>query len=122
MKVSLILKRADGRDRAFDCPASALVIGRDALSDLRVPMPGVAARQCEIRRDGTEIWVRHLGGGGETRVNGEVVDRCRLRDGDALAVGPVEFAVRVVERSDREVTIRPTSPRSVPAPHSAPGS
>jgi pSer/pThr/pTyr-binding forkhead associated (FHA) protein len=73
---------------------SPFVIGRDADCHLRPSSPLVRERHCALGRRGWRAFVRNLGTGDGTFVNGEPVrGEVELHDGDYLKVGPLVFAV-----------------------------
>jgi ABC-type multidrug transport system ATPase subunit len=82
---------------------SRLSVGRDPANDLVLPDPNVSRFHAElVRRDGL-VEVADLGSRNGTRMNGELVERAKLRDGGALGIGPYRLVFDgqdVVARSE----------------------
>ena len=64
-----------------------LILGRDPACDLPLQDPMVSWHHALITRDVQAAWIEDLGSTNATLVNGESVDRRRLRDGDRLLIG-----------------------------------
>ncbi|MHC4415508.1 MAG: FHA domain-containing protein [Planctomycetota bacterium] len=90
---------ADGGERPFPLTAKRIVLGRDLHCDLRVALPSVANRHCEIVSEGGVLTVQDLGSEIGTVHNGARVEQAILAPNDRLTVGPVTFVVRA-DRSD----------------------
>jgi predicted component of type VI protein secretion system len=97
----LVWMRADGGEVAFALVGSPLLIGRDEDADIRVDEPLVSRAHARIERRGDAYFVLDLGSTNLTRVNGEPVHECRLRDGDE---------VRFARARCRFVSARPRDP------------
>ncbi len=82
----LIWHRNDGSTVEFALAGRATV-GRDDHATLRIDEPLVSRAHAEITRRGTSYFVRDLGSTNFTRVNGEIVTQCELKDGDELRFG-----------------------------------
>ena len=95
MRVSLVMTTVDNGERAFQLEKERTVIGSSAKCDLRVAVPPVADRHCELKLNGEQLSVRDLGSDGGTFCNGRRVDQTVLRQGDIVTVGPTEFLVRI---------------------------
>jgi len=94
-----------GKEFVFD--QSSVVIGRTADCDVILYDPGVSRKHARIFSQGRAYYVEDMGSSNGTKVNGSVVKKKQLSDGDAVALGPVvfNFTARVVEDMD-------TDPRS----------
>ena len=101
MNTYLIMSARGGRRRAFPIHEGRTVIGRDARCDIRVPLPFVAARHCELIRTGARLVVRDFDSDGGTSLNGRVIREAVLMEGDALSIGPVAFTVRFEKAAAR---------------------
>ncbi len=81
-----------------------MTIGRDESNDVVLPDVNVSRFHAEmVALDGT-IELNDLGSRNGTRVNGELVQRVTLRDGDEIGVGPFGIAFdgqRLIARTDR---------------------
>ena len=94
MEVTLVIKTKDGHERVFPVQADRTVIGRETRCDLRVPLPTVADRHCELVLADGVIELKDLGSELGTFHKGDRVDRVVLGHADRFRVGPVEFEVR----------------------------
>lgn len=90
----LIMKNSDGTERPFPIHNERTVIGREAQSHVRVAIPTVAPRHCEIILRGEELRLADLGSPHGTLHNGSPVREAILNERDELTVGPVTFEVR----------------------------
>jgi pSer/pThr/pTyr-binding forkhead associated (FHA) protein len=75
--------------------ASDMVIGRSLGSDIRVDHSSVSRRHARIFRDGSDYYIEDLGSANGTLVNDSDVHQnspVRLRTGDHIRVGEVEFS------------------------------
>ena len=95
MRVSLVMTTVDDGERAFLLEKERTVIGSSSRCDLRVAVPPVADRHCELKLNGKELSVRDLGSGGGTFCNGQRIDQTVLKPGDIVTVGPAQFVVRM---------------------------
>lgn len=69
------------------------VIGRQRDCDVRIDLPRVSRRHCEIWSEKSEVWIRDLGSTNLTWVNGRPINRpTALRDGDWIELGEVGMA------------------------------
>ncbi len=71
-----------------------MVLGRDTRCDLRVSVPSVAMRHCEIVLESGILRVYDLGSDGGTLHNGARVAQAVLAPNDELTVGSVTFVIR----------------------------
>jgi hypothetical protein len=62
-------------------------IGRGSEADLRIDDPGISRRHAELRRSGGDVTVVDLGSTNGVVVDGERVERARLRDGSEVVLG-----------------------------------
>lgn len=95
MKISLVMVKADGTSREFPFDKSQIVIGRDEGARLRIPLPSVSRKHCELSIDDDELVVKDLGSANGTYVNGARVKDRELSPGDLLTVGGVVFVIRI---------------------------
>jgi predicted component of type VI protein secretion system len=96
MNVSLVMFTADGTRRDFALDKERVLIGRATQADLRIPLSSVSRKHCEFRIDeqaGVEL--RDLGSSNGTFHNGERVEKAKVRPGDQVRIGPVQFTVVV---------------------------
>jgi pSer/pThr/pTyr-binding forkhead associated (FHA) protein len=98
MVMCLAMATADGGERLFRLSRERMIVGRDTRCDLRVAIPSVAERHCEIVVEEANVRVIDLGSDGGTLRNGEPVQEAVLRPDDELTIGPVTFVVRLEPR------------------------
>lgn len=103
MKACLILVTADGRRREFPIRKPKVVIGRELRCDLRIALPSVEARHCEIHFDERNLELVDLKSNGGTYHNGERVERAVLASNDQLKVGSTTFVVHIEADDERVV-------------------
>ena len=65
-----------------------VIIGRDETCDIRIRAKTVSREHCTVEREGQDFVLRDLGSTGGTFLNGQRVDRVRLRNGIEVTVGP----------------------------------
>ena len=95
MDVKLVMFRPSGQRKDFPVINPVTVIGRGENCDLRVPLPSVSRRHCELRVQGAGLKVKDLASSNGTYVNNSRVAETDLRAGDRLAVGPIIFTLQV---------------------------
>lgn len=95
MDIALVMVKADGSSKEFRLDKEHAVVGRDEGCRLRIPLPSVSRRHCELKVDDDELIVKDLGSSNGTFVNGRKVKTTELAPGDLLSVGPVVFVVRI---------------------------
>src|SRR6478672_6299664 len=78
-----------GREFVFEQPS--VVIGRTSECDVVLYDPGVSRRHARIFSEGDNYFVEDMGSSNGTKVNGAVVKKTQLKDGDAVTLGPVVF-------------------------------
>jgi pSer/pThr/pTyr-binding forkhead associated (FHA) protein len=106
MGIRLIMQSADGVERSFPLRKPRTVIGREVLCDVRVPVPAVSERHCELVLDGDRLHLQDLDSDRGTLHNGQPVRSAELADEDRVTIGPVTFVVRI----SQELDIRAGSP------------
>ena len=95
MDMRLMMVTDDGTDRSFRVPKGVTVIGRTAATDIRIALPGVEDRHCELLREDNRLRVRDLGSELGTHLNGRRIGETDLESGDRLSIGRVAFLVQV---------------------------
>lgn len=76
-----------GNIRYQEIKSLPAVVGRSELAEIHVHDPFASRMQCAIAYTGDELVVRDLESTHGTSVNGDLIDVCRLRDGDEIACG-----------------------------------
>ncbi len=97
MTIWLAMKTADGEERSFPITKGRTIIGRDSRCDLRIAVPTVAEKHCEILLNGDVAEVHDLDSYTGTFRNGDRVDRAILDVNDRLTIGPATFVLRRLE-------------------------
>ena len=64
-----------------------VIIGRSSDCALAMPHPSVSRQHCRIWREQDRYLIEDLGSTNRTYLNGKVVTRAELRDGDQISVG-----------------------------------
>ena len=80
-----------------------VVFGRDGQADVVVPRPSLSRRhaQFELREDG--VWLEDLDSTNGTRVNGELVKRCKVTPGEDVMLGETRIALHVHTPAEGQV-------------------
>jgi len=66
---------------------SPVTIGRSSECTIALPHPSVSRQHCRIWRENGRYRIEDLGSTNRTFLNGEVVTRADLRDGDQISIG-----------------------------------
>jgi pSer/pThr/pTyr-binding forkhead associated (FHA) protein len=84
---------AEGKEagREFVFEQQSVAIGRSSDCDVVLYDPGVSRRHARIFEEGDGFFVEDSGSANGTRVNGELVTKHALQDGDRITLGPVVF-------------------------------
>lgn len=110
MQVSLVMFKADGTRRDFPVTKARFVIGRTTVCDLRIPLASVSRQHCEIRVEGSKVYLRDLGSSNGTQHNSVRVQEVTLKPGDEIAIGSVVFTVVLDGQPQRIKPVRSASP------------
>ena len=78
-----------GREFVFD--QLSVLIGRTSECDVVLYDPGVSRKHARIFNEGQEYFVEDMGSSNGTKVNGSIIKKKQLADGDAISLGPVVF-------------------------------
>jgi DNA-binding NtrC family response regulator len=106
----LIFCDAEAQFKLLD-EGSAVVIGREAPSEIVVADASVSRQHARFVRNQGEVWVEDLDSRNGTRLRGKEIERQRLESGDEVAVGNV----RVVLAATREPAAQPGMPAEATA-------
>ncbi len=79
----------EGSDISLD--RSMVVVGRHPLCDVRLDSLRISRHHCCMTQDKDELVVRDLGSTNGIRINGERVERGRLRPGDELSIAHIRY-------------------------------
>ena len=83
---TLLYRKSDSSVHAH-CIGKALLVGREAPADVIVPDPRLSRRHFQITPFADTARFEDLKSKNGTRVNGNKVARCELRDGDVIEAG-----------------------------------
>jgi anti-anti-sigma regulatory factor len=100
-KVYLIVAKGKHQGMPIPILQDLFLIGSSKECQLRSHLPGVAPQHCAIVLREGKVFVRDLGSGEATLVNGEVMpsgEEWPLHKGDRLEVGPFEFMLQFREK------------------------
>src|SRR5579863_4189163 len=86
------------------------LIGSDAECPIRLPANGINSRHALLVCNGPHVVIKALDR--RTWLNGYPVTESRLREGDLVAIGPVEFRLRRADPQELAETLPPESNRS----------
>ncbi len=95
MSIWLVMQASDGLERTFPVRESGTIIGREPGCGVRIPLPTVSHKHCQIIFDGKQLRLIDLNSDQGTYHNGQRVEESVLEDDDTLTIGPVTFKVRV---------------------------
>lgn len=112
MDIILIMFKGDGTRRDFPVVKPRTLIGRTNSCDLRIPVPDVSRKHCELVLEDGELVLRDLESSNGTFCNKNRVQEIELEPGDNVTVGPVNFVVQI-DGEPGEVAAMPTVPGGV---------
>ncbi len=101
MSAWLVMQTTADGERPFPIRKNATVIGREASSDIRITLPGVAPRHCVIHFKRDRLRLTDLGSECGTLHNGQRVREAILADTDCVTIGAVTFRVRMTDEDPR---------------------
>jgi len=99
MKVQLVVVRGKPEGKVIPLAGPKFKIGRGETCHLRPNSEQVSREHAEFSINGDVLNVRDLGSRNGTLVNGKALtsEACRLQDRDLVQVGPLTFAVSILE-------------------------
>ena len=97
MGFQLVISEGKEAGREFVFDQASVLIGRTSECDVILYDPGVSRRHARIFVEDGEFFVEDVGSSNGTQVNGEVVKKQPLKDGDSISLGPVVFAFKPTE-------------------------
>lgn len=111
MEANLVLLKKGGSLKTIPLPSSVTVVGRRHGCDLRIPLPTISRKHCEISQNGEALKVRDLDSAWGTFVNGKRVNgETPLKAGDYVRIGPLMFVCQIDGQPEKVVP----PPRSAP--------
>jgi hypothetical protein len=102
MKVYLIVAKGKHQGMPIPITVDLFLIGSSKECQLRSHLPGLGPHQCAVVTREHKIFLRDLGSGEPTLVNGSLVppgDEWPLHKGDRVEVGPFEFMLQFNEKN-----------------------
>jgi len=103
----------EGNDIALD--RAMVVVGRHPLCDVRLDSLRISRHHCCMTPESEEVVVRDLGSTNGIRINGERVERGRLRPGDELSIAHIRY--RFENGAAQEATLPEQSSARFDGPH-----
>ncbi len=100
MLIYLIMARGKLKGRLIRVESELFMIGSDPICQMRSPMAGVAPQHCILSQRDFRVFLRDLGSGERTLVNGEALppdNEWPLHAGDRITIGPLEFMIQFGE-------------------------
>ena len=99
MKVQLVVVRGKPEGKVIPLVGPSFKIGRGETCHLRPNSEQVSREHAEFTISGEAVVVRDLGSRNGTLVNGKALtaEACRLKDRDLVQVGPLTFAVAILD-------------------------
>src|SRR5437879_1252057 len=91
MGFQLVIAEGKEAGREFVFEQSSVVIGRTSECDVVLYDPGVSRKHARIFAEGEGWFVEDMGSSNGTKVNGSIIKKKQLSDGDAVSLGPVVF-------------------------------
>jgi pSer/pThr/pTyr-binding forkhead associated (FHA) protein len=120
MNASLVLLKKDGAYKAFPLAGTVTVLGRRHDCDLRISLPEVSRRHCQVSQNGDSLALQDLGSRWGTFLNNKRVDKDKtvaVRAGDYLRIGPLIFVCQINGKPEK---ITPPRKGGTPAPEAKP--
>lgn len=101
MKFYLIVAKGKHRGMPIPIEIDLFLIGSAKMCQLRAAHDDIGEQHCAFAVRGAKVFLRDLGSGKATMVNGEVMpgsEEWPLHKGDRVAVGPLEFRINFHEK------------------------
>ena len=80
------------------------VIGRSSDNDVAIPIEGVSKKHLKVTVNGETAFAEDLGSSNGTLVNGKIIKRMTVKDGDKIALPNLIF--QVVYVLEKKVSIK----------------
>jgi VWFA-related protein len=90
----LIMEKGERVGQEFRLHEGDTSIGRAGTNDIVLEDPTVSRQQAKIRLEGDEFYIYDLGATNPTRVNGRVITKQKLADGDRVEMGNTVFVFK----------------------------
>lgn len=102
MKFYLIVAKGKHQGLPIPIEVDLFLIGSDALCQLRSQAESVGPQHCALINRQRKVFIRDMGSGQPTFINGEMVPENAewpLHAGDRIKVGPLEFIIQFREKA-----------------------
>ena len=115
MEANLVLLKKNGSQKTVALPSSVAIVGRRHDCDLRICLPTISRRHCEISQNGAALKIRDLDSAWGTfvndrRVNGETP----IQAGDYIRIGPLTFVCQIGGQPEKIAPPKAPSPPTPP--------
>jgi hypothetical protein len=91
MGFQLVIAEGKEAGREFVFEQDSVLIGRTSDCDVVLYDPGVSRKHARIFSEAAVYFVEDCGSSNGTKVNGAIIKKKQLADGDAISLGPVVF-------------------------------
>src|SRR4051812_12443311 len=91
MGFQLVIAEGKEAGREFVFEQDSVLIGRTSDCDVVLYDPGVSRKHARIFSESDGYFVEDMGSSNGTKVNGAIIKKKQLSDGDAISLGPVVF-------------------------------
>src|SRR5439155_6735553 len=91
MGFQLVIAEGKEAGREFVFEQDSVLIGRTSDCDVVLYDPGVSRKHARIFSESDGYFVEDMGSSNGTKVNGAIIKKKLLADGDAISLGPVVF-------------------------------
>jgi pSer/pThr/pTyr-binding forkhead associated (FHA) protein len=102
MKLYLIVAKGKQQGTPIRIDNQLFMMGSDKMCQLRSKLAGIGGQHCVVTNHDRKVFLRDLGSGEPTLVNGAVLPpdtAWPLHAGDRIEVGPLEFMVQFSEKA-----------------------
>jgi len=101
MGVNLVRLKKNGPAKIFPLAGSSILIGRHRYCNLRIPVPSVSRKHCQLSYNQGAWKIRDLGSHNGTFLNGKRIENeAELQAGNSLKIGPLTFVIQIDGRPD----------------------
>ncbi len=116
MNANLVLLNGSGPHKTFALPKPVTVLGRRHDCDLRIPLPVVSRKHCQLTQNNDSMKLRDLSSRAGTFVNGkkgEAETEVPLKPGDYVRIGPLTFVCQI-DGEPAKITPPPKTKKAAP--------
>lgn len=116
MNANLVLLSDKGSYKTFALSHLVTVLGRRHDCDLRIPLPMVSRRHCQLTQNSDAMKLVDLGSRGGTFVNGKKVEPDKeipVKPGDYIRIGPLTFICQI-DGQPAKITPPPKAKKATP--------